>query len=375
MEIRNLFKDDKGSALPFVTLILGLFALGFIALVIDAGILYSERKAMITSADAAALAGADVLRETQGSNIEEAKTIALNYAVANGADEDQVQITVGNKEVILPSGSTEARQVVDVSVGINKQAIFARFLGSDETDVKAQAVATWGYIKKAYVGNFIPLFIFDENYETNVDKYLHEKIDGTNGYGFINIGGGMGAIKEAIAGTSVGGSYIYNNLLDGKPGNGASLLGAVEDRMEMAQKKPTAVERQNAMIGLVPIIDKEAFKSISSNTGTNVAHWQLPIKYFAYFEIKDVIKQNTIKGSEKALNPDNEYKPIGTAINYTGKIPEDLLKDKKDKVENVVVLGRFTGEIVDARTIAEAGDQVNPNPGGEVPATYSKLIE
>lgn len=384
---RSLLKDENGAVLPFVVIILGLFALGFIALAIDAGILYAERKAMVTASDAAALAGAQVLRESNGANTVDANKVVLEYALANGAEtieapngtvaklgtlEADALDFVVNKEVTLPDGKKETRSVVDVTVGKREEAVFSRFLGNDSTDVKANAVSTWGYVKKAYIGDFLPIFVFDENYKLDSDIYLHEKIDGTNGYGYVDIGGGMGAIKEAIAGKDVGGSYIYDNLLDGKPGNGASLLGAVEERMKMAQGKSTAVERRNAMIGLVPIIDKEEFSNIPGNSGS-YSHWKLPIKYFAYYEILDVIKQNNIVGSVEALNPDNEYKRRGTGINYKDKLPADLLKS--NKVEYVTIIGRFTGEIVDVRTIAEIGDQVNPNPGGDPPATYSKLIK
>lgn len=381
MIVKKLLRDEKGASLPFVTIILGLFALGFIALVVDVGFLYVERKAMITSADAAALAGAQVLRVSQGVNVngvDGAIATAKKYAIANGADESHLNINppyVGTKLVTLPDGTTETRQVVEVTVKKNKQLLFARFLGDEDTDVKANAIATWGYIRKTYIGSFIPLFTFDTDYKLNTDIFLHENIDDTNGYGFIDIGAGMGDVKKAIAGTDVGGSYIYDNYLDGKPGAGESLRGAVEDRMIIAQGKATAVERRNTMIGLVPIIDKAEFLSLPENDSGNANNWKLPIKYFAYFEIIDVIKQNTTDGSTEALNPANEYTKKGTPpFPYSGSIPANLLKGN-GKADNTIVLGRFTGEIVEARTIAEAGDQIKPNPGGDSPATYSKLIK
>jgi Flp pilus assembly pilin Flp len=50
MKLKKLLKDEKGAAMPLIAIILGLFALGFIALVIDVGILYAQKKVMITSA-------------------------------------------------------------------------------------------------------------------------------------------------------------------------------------------------------------------------------------------------------------------------------------------------------------------------------------
>jgi Flp pilus assembly pilin Flp len=76
VKVKRLFMDEKGATLPLVAIILGLFALGFIALVVDVGTLYVERKAMITSADAAALAGAQVLRVNKGANVSDAELVS-----------------------------------------------------------------------------------------------------------------------------------------------------------------------------------------------------------------------------------------------------------------------------------------------------------
>jgi len=122
------------------------------------------------------------------------------------------------------------------------------------------------------------------------------------------------------------------------------------------------------MIGLVPIIDKEKFLNIPANLGGNANKFQLPIKYFAYFEITDVIKKNSMIGSSEALNPLNEYKKVSSPINYSNKL-------SGQGVEYTYVLGKFTGEVVNARTIVEIGDQVDPNPQSDITATYSKLIK
>lgn len=375
MSIKYLFKEEKGAALPFVAIILGLFALGFIALVVDAGTLYVNRKAMVTAADAAALAGARVLEESLGNDEAGAREEAVKYAAANGADSDQIDVFVGEKTVTLPDGSQDFRKVVEVTAGKNQPLIFARFLNDDDADVKAHAVATWGYIYKTYIGEFIPIFTFDPDYGLETDIYLHSKIQDTNSYGFIDIGSGMGAIKEAIAGTNVGGTFIYDNYLDGKPGNGEAVYGAVVDRMKTAQTKATAQEREKAMIGLVPVIDKAKFMSLPENDSGNANQWKLPIKYFAYFEIRDVIKQGEADGSAEALNQFNEYKRKGNPPFSYNNIPPSLLNNKGTGAAEAIILGQFTGEKVEARTLAEAGDQTDPNPRGDTPATYSKLIK
>lgn len=368
MKVKKLIKDERGGTLPLITIILGLFALGFTALIIDVGTIYIERKAMITSVDAAALAGAQILRKSEGVNVSEAELVAKNYAIVNGADESQVQVFVGYKQVTIPSGVTENRQVVEVTVGKNKKLFFARFLGDDDTDVKAHAIATWGYVYKSYIGDFIPLFTFDKDYKLGVNVLLHDKIEESNSYGFIDMGGGMNNIKAALAGESVGDTYITDNLLQGEPGQGDALRLGVEDRMIKAQGKDTAEGRRKTMIGLIPVIDKEAFLAIPSNIDVNANKYKLPIKYFAYYEIIDVIKKNGVRGSNEALNPINEYKKVSSPFNYS-----NLLDD--EGANYTFILGQFTGDVIEARTIVEIGDQIDPNPEGDTPATYSKLIK
>lgn len=380
MKLRKLLKDEKGAVLPLVTIILGLFALGFIALVVDIGILYVERKAMITSADAAALAGSEALRVSKGANVSEAELVAKNYAIANGADESQVTAKAEPNTVTLPNGETDYRQTVEVTVGKNQPLIFARFLGDESTDVKAHAIATWGYVHKTYIGSFIPIFAFDTDYSLNTDIYLHEKVEDSNSYGFIDIGSGMGDIKEAIAGDSVSGTYIYDNQLDGKAGQGDALRLSVEDRMQKATDKGTWQERRDTMIGLVPIIDKESFLDINEGKLTSSsAQWKLPIKYFAYFEIMDVIQKNGSTGSAYALDPNPL---LGDSNRYKGldKLGESRFNYSTDsnvgtRPEYTLVKGRFVGNPVYAKTIVEIGDQEDPNPEGDTPATYSKLIK
>lgn len=337
MRIKKFLKDEKGATLPFVTIILGLFALGFIALVVDVGILYVQRKAMITSADAAALAGAQALRDSQGVNVSEAETIAKNYAIANGADPSQVEVSVSNKSVIIPNGTSETRQVVDVTVGKNQPLIFARFLDDKNPDVKAYAIATWGYVKKS---DFCPIFIFNTGYKLETDITLHDNVTldnendlKTNGYGFIQIGPGEGMndIKKAIEGTIDVEPKSVGDILSGAPGKRESVYNSIMTRIGDTV--------------IIPIIDWKAFSERSDNKDKegniieNVQDWNLPIMFFAYFTITDVIKQN-----EKGI-------------------------------ESVQIIGHFTGETVDEIPVIESGDQSNPNPDGDTPATYFKLIK
>lgn len=374
----RILKSDRAAVSIFVTIILAFVGFGLIALVVDVGGMYVERKAMVTAADAGALAGANRLREIasengnplSGASVSDAMAEARKFAALNGADPAAIQVVIETRNVNLSNGKNDTRQVVDVSVKHNTPTFFGRFLGDTSVDVAAQAIATWGYYYRSYMGDFLPLFVFDDAYTMDQQIILHDIVDEntTTAYGYIDIGSGMADIKKAIAGGSVGGTYMENNMLDGKTGAGNALGGAVETRMINANKMATAEERRKAMIGLIPVIDKAAFEAWLADQGVGIdgkwpAKIKLPIKYFAYFEIEDVVVKAPL-GSTYALDPGNDYRPDGMAKTY------DALPSNKRNTDHIV--GHFTGEKVFARSLIEIGDQNKPD---EKAALWAKLIK
>lgn len=390
--ILSLHFDERGAASILTAFFLGLFGLGFAALVIDASLLYAKRSEMITSADAAALAGANYIREqvvagqsaTSTTVVDDAKQVAIDFALLNGADPAKVTVEIASKPVTI-DGVTQKRQVVDVKVGVVEPNLFARFLGSNESTVMAGATATWGYIYSSQIANMLPIFVFDETYDLGGLILLHEKLEpSSNIYGFINVGSGMADIKTALGGGAIGPTIINDNILPGKPGDGESLYGPVESRFQTAATLATAQERRSHMMALVPVIDKALFDDPDTFTppynnykknGDFVSQLKLPIKYFAVFEIEDIIHKNAdngnpsmIPGSTYSLDPANEYKKVASPKLYTPSTIGDL--------DSNLLVGHFTGEQINARTIVEAMDQINPDPSGsEIPATYAKLIK
>lgn len=381
-QIKQRVKSEAGAASIMAVVLLSLFGFGLAALVIDTSILYAKRAELVTAADAAALAAVGVIREevAKGHNPEsetvklKAEQAALDYAVANGSDPEKTLIFVGKRDVELRKDQIDFRQVVDVTVAVEQKNIFATFLNDPESTVSASATATWGYVYASTIGNILPLFIFDMHFTADTAVLLHEKIqDGNNNYGYLDLDSGMSAIKEALAGRMVDGIYVHQNMLDGKSGAGESFPDPVEERMKDALLKGTAEERRNHMTGLVPVINWERFNAIEDNykneNGDYAPHLKLPIEYFAYFEIIDVIEKNAPMGSAYALDPDNQYKQVTMARNY-----QDMVGSKPS---SGLLYGEFTGEIVKARTLAEVSDQINPAPeagGAGIAAMYAQLI-
>jgi uncharacterized membrane protein len=82
--------NDKGNAMVLVVISI-LVLLGCVAVAVDAGYLYSERASLVTAADAAALAGAGRLLDSDNPAIED---MAIEIAKANIFEDGTEKITV-----------------------------------------------------------------------------------------------------------------------------------------------------------------------------------------------------------------------------------------------------------------------------------------
>jgi Flp pilus assembly protein TadG len=351
--ITGLAVDQRGATLVLVALFL-VVLMGFAAFCVDAGMLYKTRREMVTSADAASLAGAKAYVEAlkAGKAENEAKTDAETEA-SNCAISNKAQGSLVTPEVKTITYDGASRKVIEVNVGHNKEYAFAKVLGFTNKDVMAGAVATWGYVKEVTGGSILPLFCTDSSYALGTTVPLHygkliinEGDVSTGGnWGYFKIGIGD-AWKDALKGDLSDCDLSINDPEEGMTGNKQSLIGCIEERMDRcAQEKVT-------MYGLVPIIDESGIKK---ETGKLV----LPILYFAVFLIEDVITDNSGNGSTHA---DFDY-GAGTPINYGSSY------------EMGTIIGHFTGETVDVSVVIQPGDQDNPNDPNNPPTTYVKLID
>jgi Flp pilus assembly protein TadG len=376
MRIYKLFKNEDGGVLPFVALLLAFLLIGFVALVIDAGMLYAERRSMVTAADAAALGGAQILEESLADpDIEpievdpEAIKVAKDLGVANGVkSRDDIQVDITWNDPVYHVN------IIKVKVKNNSELFFAKIFGTDNSDVTAEATATWGYDHKIEGGDILPLFTKEEDYQTAENTYLlsgkfvGNKSDIINGnWGLIDIFGRANDIRYAFSGEDIGQRMELDYTIDNKTGQDTGkIIDGIEDRMKTANLLTNKEDRVKFMTGLVPVIDWDTISKHGSSL-------KLPIKYFAVFEIYDVIahgaENNNHKstGSEFALYDKENYKSDGIAIEY------DKVNGKN--LETSTIIGKFTNdEPVAVRAIMEPGDQNNPNPK-ILSATYSKLIE
>jgi len=132
---RRRFQDERGAVT--VLLVLSLTAvLGFSAVSLDAGRLYVSRQRLQNVADAASLAGAQLLPEDETGAEEE----ALSYVERNGIDRANASVQVD-----------ESLRRIRVDLSGSVPLHFARVLGQDAGRVAASATAIVG-VPAAIVG-------------------------------------------------------------------------------------------------------------------------------------------------------------------------------------------------------------------------------
>ncbi len=147
---RRLASDgatEHGQALVLFVLALGVL-LGFVAMSIDVGLILHERRSLQNAADAAALAGAIELPESQtlaGSKAQE-------WAESNGID-----LGAGDEITITVDPVTNA---VEVEVRREASFIFGRALGLTTVDVHASAVAQIG--APASLSGIMPFAVLED---------------------------------------------------------------------------------------------------------------------------------------------------------------------------------------------------------------------
>ena len=201
----NRFRDQRGQALVMSVAFLTVL-LGCAALVLDVGSWYRADRHAQTTADAAALAGAQGLNESAGL----ARTYAQDYADKNGGGVTPADITI-------TGGNT-------VRVNVNRPApgFFAKLFGLDS--VRAHAVAAARVAMPAEALHVAPIVVNEKHPDLqNFGKpteleYYHLKegggpdkdapaTDGAGSFGFINLDP-----SDSNPATSTMGSWIRNGF-------------------------------------------------------------------------------------------------------------------------------------------------------------------
>ena len=124
--------DESGQVIIIVALLIICLA-GMVAMAVDVGSLYQERRHVQTTADSAALAGAQDLPENPGGAIQ----TAIIYADLNG-------IAITETDIVI-SGTFVPNDTIRVNpTGIDAQLFFAPVLDINSATVNAAATAVAG---------------------------------------------------------------------------------------------------------------------------------------------------------------------------------------------------------------------------------------
>jgi len=226
-------RDERGQAIVLMTLSL-VVIMGMAALVLDVGNWYHTKRRLQGTADAAALAGAQLLPNDPSG----AQSQALNYADKNGGDVAGANITVISTVAPNDTISVRARRT--------DPGIFSGILGIASADIDARAKARVGPPTKArYVAPMVvdcdhPL-IHNCNGDSTPDFLVPTTMDydpmGAPGaYGMLNLGGDQNPGSSEEAQWILHGFDKYLGLGDYRSDPGAkfsssNIQDALHDRM------------------------------------------------------------------------------------------------------------------------------------------------
>jgi hypothetical protein len=229
-----------------ITVLFMTVLLAMAAAVLDVGSWYRADRALQSTVDAAALAGAQALPE----NPVQAELLALEYAEKNGGNVDVTEISI--------TSTTFGPDTITVDAEAPTPGFFARLFGIDSVTVAARAKARAGGISEAkYVAPIVVhekhpkllcgMVCFNDANEFELE-YQHLKTDkgkgnddddgpdGSGSFGFINLTGGGGVGSSELGDWILNGLDQYMplgtyNTSTGNPFSSNNIKGALEKRL------------------------------------------------------------------------------------------------------------------------------------------------
>jgi len=266
--LKDTLKNEKGVTVLLITLSLTAI-IGFSALVIDAGLMFIERRKLVNALDAAALAGAQEL-PTDGYK---AKEVAKDYAVKNGIPLEKINVIVNvSKTEITVEGNKE----VDL--------LFAKILGIDKGNVTGKAKAIIGSVSRVY-GGIRPLVVENQSLNYGQQVVLKEDAgDGESGnYGAVSLGGTGSSVFENNIKHGYNGELKVGDKIYTETGN---MAGATYDGvnyiMDIDPSTFESFNKDSYRIWTIPIVDS---LDVSGKDAVTIIG-------FASFFVEDVYKQS-----------------------------------------------------------------------------------
>lgn len=157
-------RQERGAVLVVVAISM-IALLSAVALAVDVGMLMSAKAEAQTVADAAALAGAGVLRDTNGDSAQ-AHDAAVSWVANNMVTGESVAVLEGDVEVVPDEWTVRVRVNRTRDRGNAVPTFFARIFGVAEVDLRTRAGA-WAAPASTVEGGTgaacpLPLALLDE---------------------------------------------------------------------------------------------------------------------------------------------------------------------------------------------------------------------
>lgn len=202
---KRLLGDERGQVLVLFAVSL-VALLGFVALVVDVGLLYGQRARAMNAAEAATVAGMQALPNDPGGAV----ATAVDYAVRNGYQSDEVSAVVGPDNKRL-----------EVTVRVDAPLFFARVLGFESVPIAARTAAQAGAVRS--LNGAVPLGVEKQAFVYGASYYL-KNVPGYGGsyrgnFGGLALGGRGGNAYEENLALGYEGELQIGDEIDTEPGN------------------------------------------------------------------------------------------------------------------------------------------------------------
>ncbi len=146
-------REERGAVVIIVAAMIAALV-GVLALVVDVGMLYQQRRQLQTAVDSAALAAAMEVAEGRGETA--AQTVGASYVAQNKGTTAPVSTTVS-----FPSGTQ-----VRVAATVDRDLWFARVFGRTSQGIGAQATANFGVATT--VRDLMPIIVPEQSIADHV---------------------------------------------------------------------------------------------------------------------------------------------------------------------------------------------------------------
>ncbi|MCC7354464.1 MAG: pilus assembly protein [Anaerolineae bacterium] len=258
--LRKITRREHGQDLVIFALALPVL-LAMLALVVDGGFAYAQRRRMQTAADAAALAGGRVIGLAQGS--AQVAAAVNQYAFNNSAASASWQYINGGNGIRVNTQRTF-------------NTFFAGLAGVPTMTAAATADVSLSYLCET--GNLLPIIVYDWDFEYGQEYEIWDTaVDAPGSFGWVdwhNSGGGNDELTLDILDPSRSGTVRVGDDVTSRTGIGQS---------------------DQVMAALESWIDREVLIPLWDTVGLQGTNTVYNISAFAVFYMTDARKQGNDK--------------------------------------------------------------------------------